>query len=247
VSPVDFATQFVGFNFEESDEPVRGSPRIVRIERDDRQGESSSWVEIVTYYDETHRVKERRVYRHRDSLACRELFEYEGDSPQITIRTLDPDGNPVSTRHRVLGADGEEWLTTNDVGELREKVTVKRDPEGQVVDVTSYDLHANREIHMTVGRTGVGELQVTVTFKQNSGTSTNVYILVGSDGKARFSYGGATASNRESAEIERRSIIQAEDSFGNWTKMAVFERTTANKKENLIASLTREITYYQSH
>src|SRR5579863_1131550 len=86
-------------NIEEEDEPLKGRPRTVRLQKTDYQlGRSVALLAIVTDHDSNGNVTERRVYRPDGTLSFHESSQYEADPPGCTVRILNAQGEIVSTR-----------------------------------------------------------------------------------------------------------------------------------------------------
>ncbi|HTC90388.1 MAG TPA: hypothetical protein VK686_18910 [Bryobacteraceae bacterium] len=226
-------------NIEEEDEPLKGRPRTVRLQKTDYQlGRSVALLAIVTDHDSNGNVTERRVYRPDGTLSFHESSQYEADPPGCTVRILNAQGEIVSTRRILTGFEGEESIVTSALGEISQKTRTRRDPEGRVIEAVSEEMVGNKEIRMLVDYdAGQGEAHVTLP------EGSNIHILAGPDG-TRVRYRDSSGHEHEFPGIARRTVIQSTDEKGNWTSKTIVERDPATGNEVVVASMDRAITYY---
>ena len=166
-------------NIEEDDEPLKGRPRTVHLQKTDYHlGQSVASLAVITDHDTGGRVTERRVYRPDGTLSFHETFQYEADPPGCTVQILDAQGAIVSTRRILTGPEGEESIVTSASGEISEKTKTRRDSEGRVIEAVSEDMIANKEIRMLVDyRAGLVEAHVTLP--QRTGAPPDIHIVRG--------------------------------------------------------------------
>ena len=101
-------------NLEEDDEPLKGKPRTVRLEKTEYPlGQSALSLAVVTDFDTDRRVTERRAWRPNGTLSFDEAFRYEADPRACTIQILNAEGAIVSTRRILNGLEGDESVVTN--------------------------------------------------------------------------------------------------------------------------------------
>ena len=211
-------------NIEEEDEPLKGRPRTVRLQKTDYQlGRSVALLAIVTDHDSNGNVTERRVYRPDGTLSFHETFQYEADPPGCTVQILDAQGAIVSTRRILTGPEGEESIVTRASGEISERTKTRRDSEGRVIEAVSEDMIGEKEIRMLVDYPA-GQ-------------------VAGPEG-TRLSYRDSTGREHEFSGIERCAVMQSTDAQGNWTSRTIFERDPSTGDDVVVACMDRTITYY---
>jgi hypothetical protein len=226
-------------NIEEDDEPLKGRPQTVRLEKTDYQlGQSAGLLVVTTEHDSGGRVTERRVYRFDGTLSFHESFQYEADPPGCTVRILDAQGAIVSTRRILTGPEGEESIVASASGEISERTRTRRDSQGRVIEATSEEMIGNKEIRMQVDY-GAGQGEARVALPQGS----NIHILAGPEG-TRLSYRDSTGRQHEFPRVGTRAVIQSTDEKGNWTSKTIVERDPATGDDVVVASMDRTITYY---
>jgi hypothetical protein len=230
-------------NIEEEDEPLKGRPRTVRLEKTDYQlGQSSGSLAVITEHDSGGRVTERQVYRPDGTLSFHESFQYEADPPGCTVRILDAQGEMVSTRRILTGPEGEESIVTSASGEISERTRTRRDAEGRVIEAISEDMIGNKEARMLVDYRA-GQAEAHVTLPQRSGAPPDIHIVSSPEG-TRLSYCDSTGREHEFPQIARRTVIQSRDAEGNWISRTIVERDPATGDDFVVVSMDRTITYY---
>jgi hypothetical protein len=241
--PDDIVERVIGINVEEDDEPLKGRPRSVRLEKMDYQlGQAVPSLVVVTDYDTGGKVSERRVYRPDGTLSFHECFQYEADPPVCTVRILNAQGAIVSTRRILSRPEGEESVVTSERGEIFERTRTRRDSEGRVIEAISADAAGNKEIRMHVDyRAGQADAHVTLT--QGSGAPLEIHIVAGSE-RTSLSYRDSTGREHELPQDGKRTVIQSTDAEGNWTRKTTVERDPASGEDVVVASMDRTITYY---
>lgn len=241
--PDDIIERAVGINLEDADEPLKGRPRTIRLQKTDHQlGQSVVSLVIMTDYDTGGRITERRVYRPDGTLSFHESFQYEADPPVCTVRILNSQGAIVGTRRILTGSEGEESSVASPSGEITEKTTTRRDSEGRIIEAISADMAGNRKIHMRVDYRAV-HVEAHVTFTQGTGAPPDIQIVVGPAG-TRLSYRDSFGREHELPQRGRRTVIQSTDAEGNWTRKTTIERDPATGGDVAVASMDRTITYY---
>ena len=245
--PDDATGRAIGLNIfnieEEAEEPLQGKPRTIRHEKTEYPlGQPTVSLAVVTDYDTSGRVLERRVYRPDGTLSFHESFQYEADPPVCTVQILSAQGAIVSTRRILTGPEGEESTVSSAFGEISERTRTRRDSEGRVIEAISEDTIAHKEIRMQVDyRAGQAEAQVTLT--QGSGAPPDIHIVVGPEGTS-VSYRDSAGREHELPRVGRRTVIQSRDAAGNWRRKTTVERDPATGDDVVVASTDRTITYY---
>jgi hypothetical protein len=241
--PDDIVERAIGFNVEEDDEPLKGRPRRVRLEKTDySSGRAAASLTVVTDYDTGGRVTERRVYRPDGTLSFDESFQYETDPPVCTVRILDAQGAMVSTRRILIGPEGEESVVTNESGEISERTRTRRDSEGRVIEAISAGTVGNTEIGMHVAYRA-GQADAHVTFAKSSGAPREIHIVAGPE-RTSLSDRDSMGREYELPEVGKRTVIQSADAEGNWTRKTTVERDPATGEDAEVVSMDRTITYY---
>lgn len=216
------------FGFEEeSDEPLKGKPRTIRLVKTEHLlGRSAVSLTAVADYDSGERVIEQRVYRPDGTLSFHEALRYEADPRAYTIQILDSQGAIVSTRKVLTHTDGEGSTVCSASGQITERTRTRRDPEGRVIEAISEDAVRKEEIRMQVDY-GSGQPEAHVTFSQDP--RRDIHFVAGPEGLP---------------PTGRRTVVQTRDAEGNWTSKATLERDPATGEGTVIASTERTITYY---
>ncbi len=232
-------TGFWSFHLDEPEEPVKGKPRMVYLEKEDyRSGQPVDVLKILARFDTDGRITDRRVYRGDGSLSCHESFEYEADQPLCTVRMLDSQGALLSTRQILTGPDCDESVVTDASGEIVEKTATARDPEGGIVEATSAGVAGNNDIRMTVTRQA-GQEDAHVTL----GEGLRIQIVTGPEG-GRVTFRDADGREHEFTRYRRRAAIESTDARGNWTRKTIFDRDPSTGEEVLAVAMNRKIEYY---
>jgi hypothetical protein len=228
-------------NLHEDDEPLKGKPRTVRLEKTEYPlGQPALLLAVVMDFDTNRRVTERRVWRPDGTLSFHEAFRYETDPRACTIQILNAEGAIVSTRRILNGLEGDESVVTNASGEISEKTRTRRDPEGRVIEAVSEDTVRDQEIRMRVDYPA-GRTEAQVTFIQGQGP--DIHLVDGPEGTT-LSYRDSAGREYELPRAGKRTVIQSTDAQGNWTRKKTVERDFATGDELVIASTDRTITYY---
>lgn len=233
----------MGFHIsnEDPDEPLKGKPRAVRLEKVDYPfARAIASLTIEMDYDRSARIIDRRVYRPDGTLSFHEAFQYEADPRVHTVQVLSTQGEVLSTRKIVAHPDGEESAVSSASGEITERTTTHRDSDGRVIEAVSEDTVRGHEIRMrVVYREGRAEAHV--TFSQDPRRD---HDLVAGTEEGSITYRDASGHAHEHRAAAKRTIVQSRDIEGNWTRKVVVERDPSSGEEIVLASIDRTITYY---
>ncbi len=151
----------------------------------------------------------------------------------MTIVT-DHDARGRVTDRRVYRPDGTLSFHESFQYETDAPVQTRRDSEGRVIEAVS----ADKAIHMQV-EYRAGQPDAHVTF----GAARDIHIVVGPEG-TRLTYRDSAGHEYELPRAATRTLIQATDAQGNWTRKITMERDPATGDDVVVASMDQAITYY---
>lgn len=251
--------QMLLFNTGTADKPIRGEPKLIRIERLDLSGGPTAAVPYLhefVLFERDRGPSERSISNPDGTLQFREVYLYISDGRLAKVTTLDGSGavSRIETIRSLSPETEERVATDGNENEIERTVTV-RDHDGKVLssDLTELGEEAeNKRIRLEVKYDLEGTPAEALTlFEKNDGSTLEYEVTFrgGQEESLRVYYAAKGAPRTLVAQpgkggkgtIDR---VDSVDQNGNWTKKTILELDQNTQESKILAEITRTITYY---
>lgn len=262
---------FLGFNSGFAPAPLKGNPKVVRVEKGDFQGTGGLRLQQVCTFLPSHRIAEMSSYQSDGSIEYQDVYEYSDDSRTTTQRTFGRAGELVQVI-RTVQTDAEiQQAVTNSEGKLVTSTIAKLDDHSRPIEAVLTD-HINSskwrvtQQYDSDGRSLGGEVvfegmpdgfppRVVIPGQGNRAVAmayaSNGTVIFNNELQREATQDGTVTElsrtqfaggGQQRATVER---IDSRDTEGNWTKKTIFASNTPDSQEEPVAEVYRTITYYE--
>lgn len=257
----------VMFNADVRAKKLKGSPKVVRIERQETAGptEGARFLQEITEYRPDGREVERSIYRPDGTLSYRFFYEYSDEGDLSKITTVDGSGKTVQSRLlRSLEMGDEEEITLDSNGSELQRMITKRDRSGRVIESAVLDasgamsvrliLHNDERGLLRDGELTLGDqvaVRVEVKHEIPDRTIVTCYAPDGSmlmrietpEDEFNGELGQVLFADGSSNQLTKIEKIDARDDVGNWIQKTIVQGST-DQPIQVAMKVTRTITYY---